>query len=363
MSRRVKIQIIMRRSFFTFLLLSAALFASLPHASNAIRIEASEEGRQQPQQQQTASPRATPQSVAQDEDDKIETVRIPLVRLPISVVDKKGAPVAGLTAADFQILEDKRPQQFELISEAEELERLPIYIAVLMDTSASTAGKLRFEKEAALNFIHTVARLRKDRVAFATFDDEVNLRQDFTDKLDLLDKAVESVKKPGHRTSLYDAVWMISNEKMRNVGAGRRAIVVITDGDDTYSRATLEEAIDIAQRTETVVFAISTKGGFSGSAVPGVEAGTVKDSGDKYLTRLCEETGGRAFFTGDMLALERSFSRIAKEIRSQYIATYRPSNDRYDGSFRRIEVKLANDRDGLKVRAKKGYLAISDTVR
>ena len=341
----------MRRAVFSFLLLALAACLLAPTT-----------GAQNPGAQKSApAPRATPQ--AADQDDDLERVRIPLVRLPITVVDKKGMPVVGLNASDFQILEDKRPQQFELISKVEELERLPVFIGVLMDTSASTAGKLRFEKEAALNFIHTVARLRKDRVAFVTFDHEVNLRQDFTDKLDLLDKAVNAVQKPGHHTALYDAIWMLCNEKMRNVGAGRRALVVITDGDDTYSRATLEEAIDIAQRTETVIFAISTKGGFAGSAVPGVEAGTVKDAGDKNLTRLCEETGGRAFFTGDMLALERSFSRIAKEIRSQYIATYRPTNDRYDGSFRRIEVKLAGDRDGLKVRAKKGYLAVSDTVR
>lgn len=338
----------MRTAIFSFLLLTLAVGLSISAPSVA----------QNAAQRQTPAPRATPQ-----DDDDSEIVRIPLVRLPITVVDKKGMPVAGLTASDFQIMEDKKPQQFELISKVEELERLPVYIGVLMDTSASTAGKLKFEKEAALNFIHTVARLRKDRVAFLTFDHEVNLRQDFTDKFDLLDKAVNAVKTPGHHTALYDAVWMFCNEKMRNVGAGRRALVVITDGDDTYSRATLEEAIDIAQRTETVIFAISTKGGFATSAVPGVEAGTVKDSGDKDLTRLCEETGGRAFFTGDMLALERSFTRIAKEIRSQYIATYRPSNDRYDGSFRRIEVKLATDRDGLKVRAKKGYLAVSDTVR
>ncbi len=344
----------MRTAVLSTLFLALSLGASVDRA------------RQTPQgARQTTTPQPAPSPTPADDDnsDNPEVVRIRLVRLPITVVDKQGQPVAGLSANDFQIFEDKRPQQFELISNAAELERLPVYVGVLMDTSASTSGKLKFEKEAALNFIHTVARLRKDKVAFVTFDHEVNLRQDFTDKLDLLDKAVNSVREPGHHTSLYDAVWTFCNEKMRNVGAARRALVIITDGDDTYSRATLKDAIDIAQRTETVIFAISTKGGFAMSAVPGVEAGTVKDSGDKDLVRLCEETGGRAFFTGDMLALERSFSKIAKEIRSQYIATYRPTNDRYDGSYRRIEVKLADGRDGLKVRAKRGYLAVSDTVR
>jgi VWFA-related protein len=138
---------------------------------------------------------------------------------------------------------------------------------------------------------------------------------------------------------------------------------VITDGDDTYSRARLRDAIDIAQRTETIIFAISTKAGFSGT-VPGVQAGTVSDSGDRDLEKLCEETGGKAFFTGDVLALERSFTKIAKELRAQYTVTYKPTNNRYDGSFRRIEVKLASGRDGgMRVRTKRGYTAIADTVR
>src|SRR5437870_12082946 len=110
---------------------------------------------------------------------------------------------------------------------------------------------------------------------------------------------------------------------------GRRAVVVITDGVDTYSRANMSDAIDIAQRTETTIFAISTKAGLSGT-VPGVEAGTTKDHGDKGLDRLCEETGGMAFFTGDMLSLARSFTKVANELRSQYSITCRPANDHYD---------------------------------
>jgi Ca-activated chloride channel family protein len=186
------------------------------------------------------------------------------------------------------------------------------------------------------------------------------LRQDFTDKLDLLDRAVDSVKKPGTQTSLYDAIWRFCDEKMRSV-PGRRVIVVITDGDDTYSRATLNDAIDIAQRTETTIFAISTKAGFSGS-VPGVEAGQVSDSGDRDLEKLCAETGGQAFFTGDVLALERSFTKISKELRAQYIVTYKPTNDRYDGSYRRIDVKLASGRDGMRLRTRRGYKAVGDSV-
>jgi VWFA-related protein len=309
---------------------------------------------------QRAKPQPTPTPAPSDQPEKPERIFIRRVRLPITVVDKKGQFIPGLTAQDFQIFEDKVPQQIETFSD--DLGKAsPLYIGVLMDTSPSTAGKLKFEQESAMNFIQTVVRPRKDRVLFATFDDEITLRQDFTDKLDLLDRAVFGVKKTGNQTALYDAVWQFCDEKMRSV-PGRRVLVVITDGEDTYSRADIRDAIDIAQRIETTIFAISTKAGFS-STVPGVEAGEVKDAKDRALMKLSEETGGVAFFTGDMLSLERSFTKISKELRAQYLVTYKPTNDRYDGSFRRIEVKLANGRGNLKVRTKLGYKAISDTVR
>ncbi|MDQ3805683.1 MAG: VWA domain-containing protein, partial [Acidobacteriota bacterium] len=302
----------------------------------------------QPRQAPTPAP---PQQ--QDEaQDRPTVTRV--VRVPVTVTDKKShKPVTGLTRNDFMVFEDKRPVQFDFLGEIKELEKLPIYVGVLMDTSGSTSGKLKFEKEAAINFVFTVTRSRKDRAAFATFDDEVNLRQDFTMNQDLLVKAIEGVKRPGTQTALYDAVWLICDEKMRAVNSPRRALVVITDGDDTYSRARLDDAIQIAQQTDTIIFAVSTKGGFSGSAVPGVEAGTVKDSGDKNLQRLAEETGGRAFYTGDMLALERAFKRIGEELRSQYLLTYKPEGP-FDGSLRKIEVKLVNG-EGMRVNAKRGY--------
>ena len=164
----------------------------------------------------------------------------------------------------------------------------------------------------------------------------------------------------GTQTALFDAVWQFCDEKMRSA-PGRRVLVVVTDGEDTYSRANIRDAIDIAQRTETTIFAISTKAGFL-ATVPGVEAGQVSDKKDRALQTLAEETGGIAFFTGDMLSLERSFTKISKELRAQYLVTYKPTNDRYDGSFRKIDVKLAERRSDLKVRTKHGYKAIADSV-
>ena len=324
------------QALILFLSLSAANFAQQPKAQKPVQPATTEPGQEKP-----------------------EVINVRRVRLPITVLDKRGQFVSGLAQNDFQILEDKVPQQIDSFT-SEENNNLPLYVAVLMDTSPSTAGKLKFEQESAMNFIQTVVRPRKDRVLFATFDDRVTLRQDFTDRLELLDRAVFAIKKTGEKTALYDAIWQFCDEKMRSA-QGRRALVVITDGEDTYSRADINDAIDIAQRTETTLFAISTKAGLS-SAVPGVESGQVKDRGDKDLDRLCEETGGMAFFTGDMLSLERSFSKIAKELRSQYLITYRPTNDRYDGSYRRVEVKLSNGHENLKLRTKRGYKAVADSV-
>jgi VWFA-related protein len=309
------------------------------------------------QSKQKPTPSPTP-PVAEEQKPIVTFTR--RVRLPITVVDKKGQFVPGLTKNDFLVFEDKVGQQIETFSD-DLGESSPLYLAVLMDTSPSTAGKVKFEQESAMNFIHTVVRPRRDRVLFATFDHEINLRQDFTDKLDLVDKAVFGVKNLGNQTALYDAIWQFCDEKLRSA-VGRRVLVVITDGDDTFSRASMRDAIDIAQRTETTIFAISTKAGFL-STVPGVEAGQVKDKGDRDLVTLADETGGMAFFSGDMLSLERSFTRISKELRAQYLVTYKPANENYDGSFRKIEVKLAEGRKDLKVRTKHGYKTIADSVR
>lgn len=302
---------------------------------------------------QTPRPTPTP-------DDNIGASKTFEVRLPVTVtLDKELVP--GLTRGDFQVFEDGIQQEVTFFTD--EKNNPAVFVGVLMDTSPSAAGKLTFSKEAAINFIHTVTRLRKDKAAFMTFDNEVNLRQDFTDKLDLLQKAVDGVKRPGSQTAMYDAVWNFADEKLRNV-PGRRVIVVITDGDDTFSRAELKDAIDIAQRTETTIFGISTKAGFLGT-VPGVEAGQVKDRGDKLLTRLCEETGGQAFFTGDMLELERAFKKISEELRTQYIITYRPANQNYDGRERKIEVRFADTSKTkkYKLRTKASYRAVDDRLK
>lgn len=331
------------------------IFASVGASAWALatnRVAARVGGASQQQQPQQAEPQqAGARSTPTPEQESGGTVNVRIVRLPITVLDKKDKPVSGLAAADFQVFEDKQPQRIE--SFTDEKTGVPVHVAVLLDISGSTAGKLSFEKEAAKDFLYTVVRARKDKGAFATFDEDVNLLQDFTDKLDLLNDAIDKIKKPGTNTALWDAVWRMCDEKMRGE-AGRRVVVLITDGTDTASRARLKDAIDMAQATETTVFAISTKAGMSG-VVPGVRMGTPKDDDDMELDRLCNETGGKAFFIGDKLGLERAFDHVASELRSQYVVTYKPQRA-FDGSYRRIEVKLASGGD-FKVRTRRGYTA------
>jgi Ca-activated chloride channel homolog len=303
------------------------------------------------------TPTTTPTPVPADEPGATKVFE---VRLPVTVTQKNKL-VTGFSKGDFQVFEDGVQQEVTYFSD--EKTNPPVFVGVLMDTSPSTAGKFGFSKEAAMNFLHSVIRLRKDKAAFMTFDHEILLRQDFTDKLDLLQSQIDKVKKPGSQTALYDAVYQFTDEKLRTV-PGRRVIVIISDGDDTFSRADLNDAIDIAQRTETTVFAVSTKAGFLGS-VPGVEGGMEKDKGDSELTKLCAQTGGEAFFTGDMMDLERAFQKISDELRSQYIITYRPANQDYDGRVRKIEVRFADKSRGkdLKIRSKSSYRQVRDTLK
>lgn len=275
------------------------------------------------------------------------------VRLAVSIVDKNNRFITDLTQTDFQVYEDGVLQKIESFRPESDL---PLDVAVLMDTSNSVKPKLKFEKDAAVSFLYTMLQSRRDRALYATFDSEIELHQDFTNRIDLLSQAIDKVKARGE-TRLYDAIYSVCEEKMFATSGRRRAMVIITDGEDTVSERTLKDAIDIAQRSETTVFIISTKaGGFFG-----VEAGTVDRREDRDLKKLAEETGGRAFFTGQVIELERSFSAIAKELRSQYLIAYSPTNEKFDGKFRAIDIRLMEKKD-LKIRAKKGYTAVPRTV-
>jgi Ca-activated chloride channel homolog len=273
------------------------------------------------------------------------------VRLPVTVIDKNHRFIVDLKETDFEISEDKTPQA--IVSFLPQ-SNLPLDLAVLMDTSNSVKPKLKFEKDAALTFLETMLNSHQDRALLATFDSQVELHQDLTDRLDLLTQAIDKVKAQGG-TRMYDAVYSICEEKMMaSTSLGRRhAMVVITDGADTESERDLKDAIDIAQRSETTVYVISAESG----GLFGAQAGLVGRKEDKDLKQLAEETGGRAFFTADMAELGKSLDGIARELRSQYLIAYEPTNGNYDGKYRQVEVKLPKSKD-LGARTKRGSTAI-----
>jgi Ca-activated chloride channel family protein len=306
---------------------------------------------QQPSPQQKQGDKTKPGGAQQDNTDPGQIKQVTVnVRLPVTVIDKNNRYIIDLKETDFEVAEDKTPQA---IISFQPQSNLPLDVAVLMDTSNSVKPKLKFEKEAANSFLETVLNYRQDRALFATFDSQVELHQDFTGRLDLLTQAIDKVTAQGG-TRMYDAIYGICEEKMMAISPGRRhAMVVITDGKDTESERELKEVIDIAQRSETTVYVISTESG----GIFGVQAGLIDRKEDKEIKRLAEETGGRAFFTADMNELKERLAGIARELRSQYLIAYEPTNGNYDGKFRQVEVKLPKHKD-LRIRARKGYMAV-----
>ncbi len=290
-----------------------------------------------------------------EEGGNLKVGEITNITLPVIVTDKDGRFISNLSKENFEVYEDKKPQKIIDFQAATEL---PLYIAILLDTSGSVKGKLKFEKDATLSFLQTVLQRRKDKALLVTFDSNIEMRQDFTDDLNLLTKAMAPVKASGN-TSLYDAIYKVCEEKMFNVPTPRKVIIVISDGADTASEHTLEEAIQIAQRNEVVIFGISTKGaGFFG-----IEGGNIEGEDDKELRRICEETGGEIAFPGNYLDLERSFSNVNTKARRYYLVAYEPDDPDRPG-YRKIEVKLVgrNDQKNLRLRTRKGYNVLKKTT-
>ncbi|MGE0882359.1 MAG: VWA domain-containing protein [Blastocatellales bacterium] len=318
----------------------------------AVEAQQSQNGQTQTTPQQKPGDKAKKQGQQDNINPEQEQFITVNVRLAVTVNDNKtGRFIVDLRSSDFEVFEDKVPQ--EIVSFQPQSD-LPLDVAVLMDTSNSVKPKLKFEKDAAVSFLQTMLTSRKDRALFATFDSQIELHQDFTNRIDLITKAIDRVKAQGE-TKMYDAVYQICEEKMLapSMVGKRRAIVIITDGEDTVSELGLKDAIEIAQRSETIVYVISTKAaGFFG-----VQGGTIDRKEDKDLKKLAEDTGGRAFFTAEVIELERSLSAVARELRSQYLVAYEPTNNKYDGKYREIEVRLPGYKN-YKVRTKTGYTAI-----
>jgi Ca-activated chloride channel family protein len=280
---------------------------------------------------------------APQEDQTRITLDVTRVNILFTVADKKGRFVTDLAQDDFQVFENKKQQIIQQFTAESDL---PLRLAVLVDTSNSIRGEFKFEQEAAIRFMQSVMRPREDRMMLVSFDSAAEMVSDLTDDLKKLEAGIQGMR-PGGGTSLYDAIYFAAKEKLmmdRPRDKFRRAMIVISDGEDTSSRYSRDQALEMAQKADTVIYAISTN--------------TKRDDmdGDKVLRYLTEETGGQAFFPFKVEDLDQSFENIANELRHQYNIFYRPEPLKADGLYHPVTVKVKTRKD-LVVKARKGYYA------
>ena len=290
--------------------------------------------------QQTKSTPPSPPPEAPPSDTPIK-VRVDLVQVLMSVTDKKNRTVIDLTKDDIHLLEDGKPQEVRYFSRETDL---PLRIGILIDTSNSVRDRQRFEQEAAIEFLNETIRRGKDLAFVVGFDVSPQIAQEYTDNMEKLSSAIRGLQAGGV-TSLYDAIYISAKEKMLFFPPPepylRRVMIVVSDGQDNQSEHTREEALAMAQRAEVTIFTISTNR--TGS----------EGRGDKILSYLAKQTGGRAFFPFEASDLAADFQEIARELRSQYSLAYVSTNPAHDGSFRSITIQPLDK--NLHVRAKPGY--------
>ncbi|MGA8761484.1 MAG: VWA domain-containing protein, partial [Candidatus Sulfotelmatobacter sp.] len=245
---------------------------------------------------------------------------------------------------DFRVVDDSKPAE-EIRSFHNET-NLPLQVGLLIDASNSVRDRFKFEQESAIEFLNQTVRRRYDQAFVVGFDATPEVTQDFTDDGEALAHGVRELR-PGGGTALYDALYYACRDKLLKKPLNeptRRAIILLSDGEDNLSHVTREEAIEMAQRAEAIVYTISTN--ISGT----------KGSGDKVLERIADATGGRAFFPFQIRDVANAFAEIQDELRSQYAISYKPADFKADGHFRTIEI-VANDRKTFHVRARRGYYA------
>lgn len=323
----------------------------------------------------TPTPSATPPPIIDDEVLKIDTE---VVNVLFTAQDRNRRLLTNLTQSDIKLLEDGVPQELSAFTRQVDL---PLSLSILIDVSVSQQRMLPDEKDAAISFLESVVRPSKDEVAVLSFTGETTLEQDMTNNLTRLRRAIENVKfvppsgyigggvvvggsVPGTppisgrnqgiqgSTAIWDAIWVTSREVL---GASpertRRAIILLTDGQNTSGQKRLDDAVDAAVRSEAIIYSIGIGDNFYG----GVDKGT--------LNKVSERTGGRAFFPRDENELRQAFKQIEEEMRSQYLLAYEPSNQVRDGSFRKIEIQLVNPQlkdQKIKLTHRQGYFAKSD---
>jgi len=319
-------------------------------------------------QQPAASSDAKQNGNSQDQDQPAETlkVNVNVVQLFFNVKDKKGGLIPNLTKNDFQILEDGKPQTIKYFT-AES--NLPLTLGILIDSSGSQGNVLDMEKQVGGEFLSQILR-EKDLAFVLSFDVQAELLQDFTSSVKLLKSALNTARIntaggggtgiPGlgggtvptigspKGTVLYDAVYLASHDELAQQ-VGRKAMILLTDGQDQGSQLKIKDAIEAAQKSDSIVYVLlcADRGfyGFGGY------------SGESDMKKLAQETGGRIIDVGNKLdKLKEGFNQIANELRSQYNIGYTPINTALDGTFRKVEIKASNK--DCKIQSRNGYYAV-----
>jgi Ca-activated chloride channel family protein len=266
------------------------------------------------------------------------------VDLIFTVTDNHGHYISDLKQSDFALLDDQRAP--ERVNSFHQQINLPLRVGLLVDTSTSIQSRFQFEQQSAMEFLLDVLKSRQDRAFVMGFDVAPVVTTDWTNNMDQLEQGVHQLHSGGG-TALFDAVYTACRNKLLDESRGqqpvRKAIILISDGNDNQSRVYQSEAIKECERAETIIYAISTN--WTPSRGPG----------DKVLSQLAEDTGGEVFFPSAAEEMATSFQSVEAELRSQYALTYTPADFKYDGSFRSIYLYCYDRR--YHVRAKKGYFA------
>jgi VWFA-related protein len=339
----------------TYLMLAAVLLSAALAAQQPATPAASPSGQaaQAPAGQATPTPAvqapAAPQAGAQTaEQTDVNTPVIHItaneVNLIFTVTDKHGRYNPNLQQSDFALLDDsKAPAK---VNSFHQQINLPLRVGILIDTSTSIRSRFQFEQQSANEFFLEMLKSKSDKAFVMGFDVTPTVTQDWTNNIDGLETGVNRLR-PGGGTALFDAVYTACRDKLLDVSRGqeptRKAIVLLSDGEDNQSRAYLDEAIKECQRAETIIYGISTNWTPS------------RGKGDKVLAQMAQDTGGQVFFPPSVEEVANSFKDIEEELRSQYALTYTPADFKMDGAFRTIYL-YCNDRH-YQVRARKGYFA------
>lgn len=306
------------------------------------------------QLQHPPAPQASPSPAAVVEPgtarDKTENNQIPVFRtgtnevnLIFTVTDKHGRFIRDLKQSDFKILDNDLPPREITHFEAET--DLPLRVGLLIDASNSIRDRFQFEQQAAIQFLQQIIRPRNDRAFVLAFDEVPDVTQDFTGDLDKLTRGIQVIR-PGGGTALWDAVYYACRDKLMKQREGfpvRRAMILVSDGDDNQSRVLRQEALDMAERASVIIYTISTN--LTSSSV---------DQGDKNLKMLAEATGGRAFFPFKLQDLADAFHDIQEELRSQYVISYKPDKFYANGEFRQVKISMVDNKK-LRIRTRRGY--------